>query len=64
MSARKPSGRPHLFTADPDVPPDQNGRSACSTCHCMGAPGDAHHTLPEVPAQAEHRRWAGEGGER
>lgn len=48
----KPTGRPHLFTPDPTVPPDQNGRGACSTCHCMGEPGDTRHALPDVPEQA------------
>jgi len=61
MSARK-TVRPHLFIPDPDVPADQNGRQACR-CGLIGEPGDAHHTLPDVPEQAEHvRRY--EGGER
>lgn len=48
--------KPHLFVPDATVPPDQNGRGACATCHLIGEPGDAHHRLPEVPEQAEHRR--------
>jgi hypothetical protein len=57
----KPTIPAHLFVADPDVPPDQSGRATCR-CQLVGEPGDAHHTLPDVPAQAEHRRWAGEDG--
>ncbi len=57
----KSSLPPHLFVADPDVPPDQAGRGACR-CGLVGEPGDAHHTLPDIPAQAEYlRRY--EGGE-
>jgi hypothetical protein len=56
----KQTGRPHLFVLDPDVPADVNGVGACSVCHCMGKAGDPRHTLPDVPEQAEHRRWAGE----
>lgn len=41
-----------LFTPDPAVPPDHNGRQACARCGLMGEPGDAHHTLPDVPEQA------------
>jgi hypothetical protein len=48
----KPTGRPHLFVPDPDVPADHNGRGACVTCHLGGEPGDAHHQLPDVPEQA------------
>lgn len=43
--------RPHLFVADPDVPPDHNGQHACH-CGLIGRPGDAHHQLPDVPEQA------------
>lgn len=35
-----------IFTPDPDVPPDHHGRQACR-CGLVGAPGDAHHTVPE-----------------
>lgn len=56
MSKPKPTGRPHLFVLDPDVPPDHNGRGACAECHLIGAPGDTHHTLPdEHDAMAGHR---------
>ncbi len=56
----KPTGSPHVFVEDRSVPADQQGRHACATCHCMGKPDDAHHTLPDVPAQAEHlRRYEG-----
>lgn len=51
----------HVFVADPDVPPDHNGRQACHTCHLIGAPGDAHHTMPE-PVEDAASRAAGEGG--
>jgi hypothetical protein len=51
------------FVPDPDVPADHQGRQACANCHLIGTPGDAHHTLPDVPEQAEHRRWAGEDGD-
>jgi hypothetical protein len=57
----KPTGRPHLFVADPTVPLDQSGRATCR-CQLVGEPGDAHHTLPDVPEQAEHRRRIGEDG--
>lgn len=42
---------PHVFVVDPDVPADHQGRHACR-CGLIGEPGDAHHTLPEVPEQA------------
>lgn len=50
---------PHAFVVDPDTP------GCCAACHLPGAPGDTHHTLPDVPAQAEHlRRYdAGEDGD-
>lgn len=54
-----PKSKPRLcgpFQPDPDIPPDQNGRGVCRNCHLVGAPGDAHHTLPDAPAQAEHWR--------
>jgi hypothetical protein len=43
-----------VFTADPDVPADHRGRRAC-VCGLLGEPGDPHHTLPDVPEQAEVR---------
>jgi hypothetical protein len=47
---------PHPFQRDPDLPPDQNGRYVCRApgCHLVGEPDDIHHTMPDVPAQAEH----------
>lgn len=52
--------RPHLFVPDLDVPPGQDGRGACGTCHLIGEAGDAHHALPDVPEMAEHlRRYEG-----
>ncbi len=61
MTARKPRTAvpPHPFTADTDLPPDQNGRRVCR-CGLVGRPGDAHHTMPDVPAQDEHRRRVGD----
>lgn len=56
MTAR-PS--PHPFVADPELPADMNGRRVCR-CGLLGTPGDAHHDMPDVPEQAESRRWAGE----
>jgi hypothetical protein len=50
---------PHPFVADEDLPPDMNGRRVCR-CGLVGRPGDAHHDMPDVPEQAEARRWAGE----
>jgi hypothetical protein len=49
---------PHPFLRDPDLPPDVNGRYVCATpgCRLVGEPDDAHHTLPTVPEQAEHRQ--------
>lgn len=35
-----------IFTPDPDVPPDHNGRQACR-CGLIGEAGDTHHTAPE-----------------
>lgn len=40
MTRAKPTGRPHVFTADPDLGADLNGRRVCSTCHLVGEPGD------------------------
>lgn len=50
-----------LFTPDPTLPADQAGRQVCR-CGLIGEAGDAHHTLPDVPEMAEHRRRAGERG--
>jgi hypothetical protein len=46
--------------ADPELPADINGRHVCARCHLVGRSGDAHHAMPDVPEQAEARRWAGE----
>lgn len=49
MTRAKPKP-PHVHVADPDVPPDpldRSGRRVCRTCHLVGRPGDAHHTMPE-----------------
>lgn len=51
---------PHPFTADPDLPPDQNGRHICAACHLVGEPNDPRHTMPDVPAHAEHLRRYGD----
>lgn len=59
MSAAKSKLNPHPFQADPDLPADSRGRRVCR-CGLLGEPGDAHHAMPDVPEQAEHRRWAGE----
>ena len=56
----KPTVRTHMFIPDPDLPADLNGRGVCLSCHLVGQPDDAHHQLPDVPAQAEHRRRIGE----
>lgn len=49
-----------IFTPDPAVPRDQKGRATCR-CQLVGEPGDAHHTLPDAPEQAEHvRRYEGD----
>lgn len=48
--------RPHPFAPDPDIPPGMDGRGACASCHLIGEPGDARHTMPVVPEQAEVRR--------
>lgn len=55
----KPRLPPHLFAADPDVPPDHNGRHACR-CGLVGHPGDGHHTLPDAPTEDGQRLAAGE----
>jgi hypothetical protein len=48
-----------VFTADPELPPDSRGRQVCR-CGLVGEPGDAHHKLPDVPAQAEVRHRYGD----
>jgi hypothetical protein len=47
-----------LFTPDPDLPADHQGRRTCR-CGLTGEAGDAHHTPPE-PADDVQRRAAGE----
>lgn len=54
MSTKPPQRCGGVFTADPDVPADHRGRRAC-VCGLLGEPGDPHHTLPDVPEQAEVR---------
>lgn len=51
-----------IFTPDPDLPADHNGRHACR-CGLVGEPGDAHHTLPERPEADARELAAGEGTE-
>ena len=46
--------KPHLFRPDPELPADSRGRRVCR-CGLLGEPGDARHTLPDVPEQAQHR---------
>jgi len=48
------------FVPDPEVPPNHVGVGACLNCHLMGRPGDPHHPLPDVTAQAEHRHRYGD----
>lgn len=49
-----------IFIADPDIPADHRGRRTCR-CGLAGKPGDAHHTLPDAPVEADHgQRAAGE----
>lgn len=55
MSRAKSKVAQHVFLRDPGVPPDSRGRGACSSCHLVGEPDDAHHTLPTVPEQAQVR---------
>jgi hypothetical protein len=50
-----------IFTPDPDVPPDHNGRQACR-CGLLGEAGDTHHTVPEPEPDARGLA-AGERGE-
>lgn len=49
----------HVFVADPDLPPDQNGRRVCR-CGLVGRPGDAHHNLPAAPPEDARSRAAGD----
>jgi hypothetical protein len=52
----------HPFTPS-DLPPDVNGQGVCGTCNVLGRPGVGVHSLPTVPAQAEHvRRYEPDGG--
>lgn len=53
MSPPKSKVPPHLFVADASLPADQDGRGVCAVCHLVGVAGDAHHTLPDVPEQAD-----------
>lgn len=50
--------KPHLFTPDPDVPADPITRLRACRCGLVGEPGDAHHTLPPAPAEADGRQRA------
>ena len=36
-----------IFTPDPDLPADHQGRRTCR-CGLLGEPGDAHHTVAEA----------------
>lgn len=47
-----------IFTPDPNVPPDQNGRLTCR-CALVGKAGDSHHTAPE-PVEDVQSLAAGE----
>lgn len=54
---------PHVFVADPDLPPhpaDLERRSVCAVCHLLGEPGDTHHTMPDPPEQDVRGLAAGE----
>jgi len=50
-----------IFTPDPALPPDHNGRQVCR-CGLPGQPGDAHHTAPD-PTEDAMSRAAGERSE-
>lgn len=63
MKPPTPSGKPHPFVADPEVPADYTGRGACLTCHLIGQPEDAHHALPEPPEVDAASLAAGERSE-
>lgn len=61
MTKPKPTGNPHPFIPDPDVPPGMDGRGACATCHLVGQPDDSHHRMPDLfDADEAHRRRIGE----
>jgi hypothetical protein len=50
-----------IFTPDPGIPPDHNGRRTCR-CGLTGVAGDPHHTVPE-PVDDARSRAAGESGD-
>jgi hypothetical protein len=50
-----------IFTPDPDLPADHNGRRTCR-CGLPGEPGDAHHPEREA-AEDGQMRAAGERSE-
>lgn len=50
---------PHVFVADPELPPDMNGREVCARCHLVGRAGDAHHDMPAGPPEDARSRAAG-----
>jgi hypothetical protein len=62
VSKPKPRVRPHVFTPDPDLGVDHNGRRTCR-CGLPGQAGDAHHTVPDAPAVDVQQRAAGERSE-
>jgi hypothetical protein len=50
-----------VFVADPDLPPDMNGRRVCERCHLLGRPGDPHHDTADLDeAQAAERARVGD----
>jgi hypothetical protein len=51
-----------VFTPDPDLPADHNGRRTCR-CGLLGEPGDAHHTVPVMSERDAQERAAGERSE-
>jgi hypothetical protein len=51
-----------IFTPDPGIPPDHNGRRTCR-CGLTGQAGDAHHTVPDAPAVDVQQRASGERSE-
>jgi hypothetical protein len=65
MSRAKTKVKPHVHVVDQDVPADPldtTGRRACRTCHLVGRPGDAHHTMP-APIPDAASAAAGERGD-
>jgi hypothetical protein len=50
-----------IFTPDPGIPPDHNGRRTCR-CGLTGVAGDPHHTVPVVDVDVQQRA-AGERSE-